>query len=256
MLSANATPPSRAIVFDSTSGCTPQSLGSFGGHAYATCGEHWALNKLPIAVRVNAYGGHEGVTNYDVITAANAAAVSWDLVAPVSGNGSRTVCRNAKVICTVADGSVSVNGNDGIVSVVWGSLGPDGVAGMAYVSSAGGLITDVDVVLNSDVRWSNQAVSPAGEAGGALGGICPVAVFCPNVFDLQSILTHELGHVLGLDDLNPGARSCWAGDPADVADYTETMYACYFPGSTSKRTLEAGDVAGLTRVMTRAQTGA
>jgi hypothetical protein len=148
-----------------------------------------------------------------------------------------------------------MNSTDGISSVVWGSLGPQGSIGIAYVSAADGLINDVDVVMNSDLRWSNQTVSAAGEVSGALGGLCPLPTFCPGVFDLQSILTHEFGHILGLDDLNPGAASCFSSDLEDIPDYTETMYACYFPGSTSKRTLEAGDVAGLNRVMARAQFG-
>jgi MYXO-CTERM domain-containing protein len=48
------------------------------------------------------------------------------------------------------------------------------------------------------------------------------------VFDLQSVLTHEIGHFIGLDH---------SPDP------DATMFAGYDEGSTSLRTLEADDVA-------------
>jgi hypothetical protein len=53
------------------------------------------------------------------------------------------------------------------------------------------------------------------------------------VYDLRSILTHEIGHFLGLDH---------SADPA------ATMYADYSPGSVEERTLEDDDRAGLCAV--------
>ena len=50
--------------------------------------------------------------------------------------------------------------------------------------------------------------------------------------DYQNIATHEFGHSLGL------------GHPGDSCT-EETMYAYGSSGETKKRTLEAGDIAGV-----------
>ena len=51
--------------------------------------------------------------------------------------------------------------------------------------------------------------------------------------DFESIATHELGHSVGLDDLYDGSCS------------EQTMYGYATEGETKKRTLEAGDIAGV-----------
>ena len=69
-----------------------------------------------------------------------------------------------------------------------------------------------DAVFNSDYAWSET-----GEAG---------------KMDYQNIATHEFGHSLGLTH------------PEDTCT-EETMYAYGSSGETKKRTLEAGDRAGV-----------
>ena len=60
------------------------------------------------------------------------------------------------------------------------------------------------------------------------------------VFDLQSVLTHEIGHFIGLDHtLDPDA----------------TMFAGYDEGSTSQRTLEADDIAGACAIYPATRSG-
>jgi hypothetical protein len=51
--------------------------------------------------------------------------------------------------------------------------------------------------------------------------------------DFESIATHELGHSMGLSDL-------YTGDCSE-----QTMYGYASEGETKKRTLEAGDIAGI-----------
>lgn len=61
-------------------------------------------------------------------------------------------------------------------------------------------------------------------------GIAPMGY----AFDIQNTITHELGHVIGLDHTESG-----------IDDRTwQTMYFQTEPGETMKRTLEADDTAG------------
>lgn len=54
--------------------------------------------------------------------------------------------------------------------------------------------------------------------------------------DFESVATHELGHAVGLADLYK--YSCFA----------ETMYGYILPGETNKRTLEIGDITGVSKL--------
>ena len=79
-------------------------------------------------------------------------------------------------------------------------------------------IVDADIVLNSLHKWD---VDPDGDG--------PIKI---KAFDVQNILTHELGHVIGLSDLYED-------------QYRElTIYGYASKGETMKITLEAGDIAG------------
>jgi YVTN family beta-propeller protein len=87
-----------------------------------------------------------------------------------------------------------------------------------------GEMTDTDIVFNGrDFRFS---IDGANSEGGTL--------------DLQGVLTHEIGHLLGLD------HSALSGD----AGLRPTMYPYYFGGET---TLEADDISGISTLYPSAE---
>jgi hypothetical protein len=87
-----------------------------------------------------------------------------------------------------------------------------------WVDTATGSVIEFDTVLNSNYPWST-AVS--GNVEGCSGA--------PGAFDVQAVLTHELGHPVGLEHFDN-----------DV----QTMYPFVATGETRKRTLAAGDTTG------------
>lgn len=77
------------------------------------------------------------------------------------------------------------------------------------------IILESDIVIDSSENWS---VTPS----------CPTGFF-----DLQSAVTHEIGHTLMLNDLYDSVNS------------EQTMYGYMSTNETKKRTLAEGDIAGI-----------
>lgn len=78
-------------------------------------------------------------------------------------------------------------------------------------------VVDVDTIMNQKFAWS--------WADNVCGS--------PNSYDAQNILTHELGHWMGLND------------HYTVEYAANTMYGYGAKGETQKDTLTSGDIAGL-----------
>jgi hypothetical protein len=95
---------------------------------------------------------------------------------------------------------------------IWPYEGADNVLGLTTVSFKGGVIVDVDMELNSTLPLSVADPVP------------------PTSYDLQSIVTHEAGHFLGM---------------SHSADPLATMRKDYTAGSDSFRDLASDDVAGI-----------
>lgn len=117
---------------------------------------------------------------------------------------------------------------DGQNIITWGTASGSALA-VSYIWYTGGVATEVDTIMNNKFTWywsnPNSWVTPASTT-------CAYQ----NVYDAQEILTHELGHTMGLNDEYTG-------------DYTNnTMYGYGSKGETQKDTLTTGDIAGVKAV--------
>ena len=80
-------------------------------------------------------------------------------------------------------------------------------------------IFDADVIINGEHRFGDLEAPAKGN---------------PKVYDLRNVLTHELGHLLGLDD--------------DESDETAGMYPYLKAGDTGRRRLSRTDVEALVQL--------
>ena len=117
----------------------------------------------------------------------------------------------------------TVDRNDGINNVIFVTqnwpFDPTAIAitrnfYLAGDSPRSGMILDTDIMINAQ----DHQFTTTGESG---------------KYDLQDILTHEVGHFLGM------------GHEVPPLDTQATMYALAFPGELNKRTLHPDDLAGI-----------
>jgi len=106
--------------------------------------------------------------------------------------------------------------NDDYNVVSWSSIdGPGGAIAICTIwyDTSTKLISEFDLVFDDDEIWSTTGES--------------------DKYDVQNIGTHEAGHTLHLNDLY------------NLQYKEETMYGYTYPGETKKRSLNAGDIAGI-----------
>ncbi|MBN1674151.1 MAG: hypothetical protein JXR37_24090 [Kiritimatiellae bacterium] len=186
----------------------PEKPGKPGGEpkppsCFGTLGVQWKV--LPVAYVVNPTTPDE-LPEDVLLDTVSASAETWD-AATGAELFDDTFLVDYTAECGVQD----------YENVIAFSDYPDpnviGVCSIWY-TRRGRQIVEFDICLNTKFLWGDGSVNPL-------------------VMDVANIVTHELGHSVGMDDIYDDA--C-----ADV-----TMYGYSQEGETHKRTLEPPDIAGL-----------
>jgi MYXO-CTERM domain-containing protein len=172
--------------------------------------------RIPTAVLSNAIA--RAFATWTAPNASCAPGISGIELAPVTGE-------------PIAEYKIGQRGHNvfGVVPGPWPHAGGGDTLSLATLTFAAdtGQVYDADLEIREDVAWY----------AGADPGLPdkPPA----DAYDLQAVMTHEVGHVLGLAHSNH----------ADAA-----MFAAYAPGSTAQRKLAADDAAGVCAIYPTRQT--
>lgn len=112
---------------------------------------------------------------------------------------------------------------DGRNIITWGRAG-SGTLGVTYIwyYPSTGLTAEIDTVMNNRYKWSWSN-----------SNVCADNL----TYDAQNIMTHELGHWLGLNDEYDSTRF---GD--------NTMFGYGSLGEVKKNTLTSGDISGVASI--------
>lgn len=181
----------------------------------------WQQSSIPVHVVVNALGTPDiPFTSYfeGAFQAVAYALRTWSQV-------------NSSYFLFSDDGIVSqstTSGDDGINLIVWrNSSWPYDSSAIAvtttWFNTSNGIISNADMELN-DVNFTWKVVVPLVNCTPALD---------KNVVDVQNIVTHESGHMLGMGH-PPSTTTCNG----------TTMYYSSGPCDTNKRTLSSSDITG------------
>ena len=98
------------------------------------------------------------------------------------------------------------------------------------IDNVTGEILESDIFLNTSFSWS---VAQNGQAGR---------------FDVGSVLTHEVGHLLGLGHSALGETQLTGGGRSVLGKRAVMFPIAFSPGSIKDRTLEPDDIAGITDI--------
>ena len=122
------------------------------------------------------------------------------------------------------------------ITLNWGDLGTTGILGQTGTNYFRGVISHSAITMNSN----NAAFAwTAGPAPNVDADGCAVQVANGNTttanYDFLSVLTHEIGHSLGVSHPN---RACNTSDQC----YPETMFSCTDAEEYMRRALNPGDI--------------
>ena len=173
---------------------------------YKLMGVKWS--SLPVSYVINPTND-DSLTPEFITSAISTSAETWDVAT------SKELFNNAYAI----DFSAQYGVQNYMNAIVFGNYPQSGVIGVTSVwyTRYGKQIVEFDMILDTDFAWGDATNNPS-------------------LMDLQNIVTHELGHSIGLSDLY--TNSCTA----------VTMYGYSTNGETSKRTLEQSDINGLQKM--------
>lgn len=181
------------------------------GDVYKIWFNRYTVSYVPMDMAVYT-DNPEGLTADFVISAVSDAAATWDTVtadtlvkSKTSKSGTASVIRN--------------NEN----AILFGNYPTDGVIAVAsvWIDRRSKQMLECDIMFDTDFTWGNADSNGDGTVDNA------------SVMDLQNIATHELGHCFNLADIYDSSQS------------QLTMYGYSGNGDIEKRSLEAGDIAGI-----------
>lgn len=194
------------------------SVALFGGTAFAyqvrksSTGAPLRWPEGEIGVSIALEDPPPGVTTRAATEAASRAFGAYvDVIAPMTPM--------VTVAMRAGNHKAAVTPSDGVATVLWVNEGWDddydpnalAVTITTYDTSSGS-IQDADIVVNGGFTWT-------------------ATDDCEGEYDLQSVLTHEVGHLFGLGH--------------DTEDPDATMYPSAGVCETKKRDLDASDLAGI-----------
>ncbi len=195
----------------------PSGLGgaSKADACFKLMGVKW--NALPVSYAINP-ANPQNLSPEFVTSAISISAETWDSAT------SKELFNNVFAVDYSAQYGVQNYQN----AIAFGNYPENNVIAVTSVwyTRVGKRIVEFDMLFNTNYAWGD-ATSPTSNSTN--GTVSPV-------MDLENIATHELGHAVGLADIYSTACSA------------VTMYGYGSYGETSKRTLEAPDVAGVQKM--------
>ncbi len=197
-----------------------------GGPKTPSCSKTFAKwTKSALSVWIDATGGPGAIDAVTFTDYVKDGLTEW---ACHSGLGNTTTISYA----------TSASGAD--VTVGWGDLGSTGILGQAATSYFGGVISHSTITMNSNQQafvWT-AGPTPSIDVDGC-GVEATNGVTTGADYDFLSVITHEIGHSLGIAHPNNRCRS-------NDACYAETMYSCTASEEWMRRELNPGDEASIT----------